>query len=189
MYSASDLRKGLRIQIDGVPYYITEFNFVKPGKGASIYNCKMKNLINGSTLTKSYRSNDKFDEPKIEDRKMRYSYNDGVNYVFIDADFEQLEVSPDVLGDSRHFLNEDMPVDVLVFNGQAIGVDLPTFVEKEIVETEPGARGNTATNVLKPAKIAGGFEIQVPLFISQGDVVKIDTRTGTYSDRVRTFRN
>ncbi|MCA1807908.1 MAG: elongation factor P [Kiritimatiellia bacterium] len=189
MYSASDLRKGLRIEIDGVPYIITEFNFVKPGKGASIYNCKLKNLINGSTLNKSYRSNDKFDEPRIEDRKMRYSYNDGTNYVFIDDNYEQLEITPGVLGNSRFFLNEDMPVDVLIFNGQAIGVDLPTFVEKAIIETEPGARGNTATNVLKPATIEGGYEIHVPLFINQGDIVKIDTRTGEYSDRARVARN
>ncbi len=188
MYSASDLRKGLRIQIDGAPYIITDFNFMKPGKGASIYNCKMKNLITGTTLSKSYRSNDKIEEPKIEDRKMRYSYYDGENYVFLDSNFEQIEIAPDVLDDQRYFLNEDMPVEVLLFNGQAIGIDLPTFVEKEIVETEPGARGNTATNVLKPAKIEGDFEIQVPLFINQGDIVKIDTRTGEYSDRVRSAR-
>lgn len=185
MFSASDLRKGLRVEIDGVPYTITEFNFVKPGKGASIYNCKMKNLLTGSTLTRSYRSNDKLDEPKIEERTMRYSYKDGDSYVFIDKNFEQVNVNADVLGDARFFLVEDIEVDIVIFNNLPIGVELPTFIEKEIKETEPGFRGNTATNVTKPAKIEGGYELQVPLFINQGDVVKIDTRTGGYSDRVR----
>ncbi len=186
MYSASDLRKGLRIEIDGAPYIITDFNFVKPGKGAAIYNTRMKNLITGSTLTRSYRSNEKFDEPKLEERKMRYSYQDGDQYVFLDKNFEPLNVSASVLGNSRYFLLEDMEVEILLHNNAPIGVELPTFVEKEIIETEPGARGNTATNVTKPAKIEGGYEIQVPLFINQGDIVRIDTRTGAYSDRART---
>lgn len=188
MYSASDLRKGLRVEIDGVPYIITDFNFVKPGKGASIYNCKMKNLMTGSTLTRSYRSNDKLDEPKLEERKVRYSYQDGDNYVFVDKNFEQVSVGPDVLGDARFFLVEDIEVEILIHNGRPIGAELPTFVEKEIKETEPGFRGNTATNVQKPAKIEGGYELQVPLFINQGDIIKIDTRTGGYADRVRTAK-
>ncbi len=186
MYSASDLRKGLRVEIDGVPFVITDFNFVKPGKGASIYNCRLKNMITGATLTRSYRSNDTLGEPKLEERTMRYSYNDGDDYVFIDKNFEQLTVRTEVLGDNRFFLVEDIEVTILVHNDVPIGVELPTFVEKTIIETEPGARGNTATNVLKPAKIEGGYEIEVPLFINQGDVIRIDTRTGGYSDRVRT---
>lgn len=189
MFSASDLRKGLRVEIEGVPYVITEFNFVKPGKGASIYNCKMKNLVTGSTLNRSYRSNDKLDEPRIEERTARYSYQEGDNYVFMDKNFEQVNVSAAVLGDARFFLVEENEVDILIHNGSPIGVELPTFVEKEIVETEPGFRGNTATNVTKAAKIAGGYEIQVPLFINQGDVVKLDTRTGGYSDRVRVAKS
>ena len=185
MYSASDLRKGLRIEIEGSPYIITEFNFLKPGKGASIYNCKMKNLITGSTLNKSYRSNDTLQEPKLEERKTRFSYIEGDQYVFMDKNYEQLNVSADVLGNSRFFLVEDIEVQVLIHNDRPIDVELPTFVEKAIIETEPGFRGNTATNVMKSAKIEGGYEIQVPLFINQGDVVKIDTRTGAYSDRAR----
>lgn len=184
MHSASDLRKGLRVEIDGAPYIITDFNFVKPGKGASIYNCKLKNLITGSTLTRSYRSNDKLDEPKLEERTARYSYQDGDNYVFADKNFEQISVTPDVLGDARFFLVEEIEVEILIHNGRPIGMELPTFVEKEIKETEPGFRGNTATNVQKPARIEGGYELQVPLFINQGDVIKIDTRTGGYADRV-----
>ncbi len=189
MLSSSDLRKGLRIELDGVPYVITEFNFVKPGKGASIYNCKMKNLMNGSTLNRSYRSNETFQEAKLEERAMRYSYCDGDQYVFMDRNFEQVSVPESVLGESRFFLNEEMEVTILLHNDRPIAVDLPTYIEKTIVETEPGCRGNTATNVLKAAKIAGGYTIQVPLFINQGDVIKIDTRTGEYGDRVRCARN
>lgn len=188
MHSASDLRKGLRIEIDGAPYVITEFNFVKPGKGQPIYNCRLKNLLSGATLTRSFRSNEKIDEPSIEERTMRYSYQEAGNYVFIDKNYEQLSVSADVLGDSRFFMVEDIEVVIMIYNGRAVGVELPTFVEKEIIQTEPGARGNTATNVLKPAKIEGDYEIQVPLFINQGDIVKIDTRTREYSDRARTAR-
>lgn len=189
MYSASDLRKGLRVEIDGVPYLITDFNFVKPGKGAAIYNCKLKNLISGSTLTRSYRSHDKLSEPKLEERAMRYSYQEGDHFVFIDKNFEQLNIGPDVLGEARFFLVEDIEVKILIHNDRPLAVELPTFVEKEIKETEPGFRGNTATNVQKPARVAGGYELQVPLFINQGDVIKIDTRSGGYVDRVRAAKD
>lgn len=185
MYNASDLRKGLRIEIDGAPYAITEFNFVKPGKGQALYNCKLKNMITGATLCRTYRSSDKLDEPKLDERTLTYSYPDGETYVFMDENYEQVSISANVLGDARFFLAQDVSVEVLFYNDRPIEVTLPTFIEKEIVQTEPGARGNTATNVLKPAKIHGGYEIQVPLFVNQGDIVKIDTRTGEYADRVR----
>ena len=184
MFSASDLRKGLKVEIDGQPYVITEFNFVKPGKGQAIYNCKMKNLITGSTLQRSYRSNDKIDKPDLEQRQAHFSYVHGDQFVFTDENYEEITISAEILGDSRYFLVENIEVEILMFNGKPIEVTLPTFVEKEIIETEPGARGNTATNVQKPAKIEGGYEIQVPLFINQGDIVRIDTRTGQYADRV-----
>jgi elongation factor P len=184
MYSASDLRKGLKVEIEGVPYVITEFNFVKPGKGQALYNCRLKNMITGLTITKTYRSVDKFDEPRLEQKTLSYSYPEGDHFVFMDEHYEQITISGEVLGDSRHFLVEDISVDVLYHNNRPIEVTLPTFVEKEIVHTEPGARGDTATNVLKSAKIEGGYEIQVPLFVNQGDIVRIDTRTGKYADRV-----
>jgi len=184
MYSASDLKKGLKIEIDGAPYTITDFQFTKPGKGQALYSCKMKNMVNGSTLSKTYRSVDKIDRPRLESKKLQYSYEDGDQYVFMDEDYEQVSIGADVLGDSRYFLSEDVEVEILYHNGKPIEVTLPTFVEKTIVHTEPGARGNTATNVLKPATIQGGYEIQVPLFVNQGDVAKIDTRTGEYVDRV-----
>jgi len=183
MFGASDLRKGLRIEIEGAPYVITEFNFVKPGKGQALYNCKLKNLLTGATLTKTYRSNDKMDEPQLDEKALQYSYQDGDHYVFLDKDYEQVSISAAVLGESRHFLVEDICVDVLFYNGLPVEVTLPTFVEKEIIQTDPGARGNTATNVFKPATIESGYEIQIPLFVNQGDVVRIDTRTGQYADR------
>lgn len=185
MYEASDLRKGLKVEIDGMPYVITEFNFVKPGKGQSLYNCRMKHMVNGSTLNKTYRSNDQIDQPKLEERTMRYSYPDGDDYVFIEKNFEQTSIPASVLGDSKYFLMEDIEVEVLFHNDRAVEVRFPTFIEKTVVFTEPGARGNTATNVLKAATVEGGYQLQVPLFVNQGDLIKIDTRTGEYADRVR----
>lgn len=188
MLTSSDLRKGLRIEMDGTPFIVTEFNFLKPGKGATIYNCKLKNLLTGQTLNRSFRSNETFGEPNIEEQMVRFSYADGDDYIFMNKNYEQVTVKADVLGDARFFLIEDLEVQVLFYNHAPVGVELPTYVEKEIVDTEPGFRGNTATNVTKPAKLDTGYVIQVPLFINKGDVVKIDTRTGTYGDRVRVAR-
>lgn len=185
MYSASDLRKGLKVEIEGAPYVITEFNFMKPGKGQAIYNCKLKNMETGATLSRSYRSNDKVGKPELVQRVLTYSYPDGDRYVFMDENYEQIAMSADDLGDVRHFLTEDMEVEALFHKGKAIEVAPPTFVEKEVVYTEPGVRGDTATNVMKPAKVDTGYELSVPLFVNQGDLVKIDTRTGEYADRVR----
>ena len=183
-YTAAELRKGLRVEIDGVPYVITEFNFVKPGKGAAIYTCRLKSMFDGNTFVRAFRSNDTLKRPDLEERTMRFSYPEGDDYVFMDANFEQATLAGAVLGDQRFFLYEECEVHVLYHNGRPVDVTLPTFVEKQIVETEPGVRGDTATNVLKPAKIAGGYELQVPLFVNQGDTIKIDTRTGEYVDRV-----
>lgn len=185
MYTASDLRKGLKIEIDGAPYDITEFNFNKPGKGHALYSCKLKNMIDGTTLTRTFRASDKFEKPDLEQKTLTYSYSDGEHFVFMDENYDQINVHTDILGTGRFFLTEDVEVTVLFYRNSIVGVTLPTFVEKEIVETEPGARGDTATNVLKSAKINGGYEISVPLFVAEGDIVKIDTRTGEYADRVR----
>ena len=184
MYSASDLRKGLKVEIDGVPYVITDFNFVKPGKGQALYGCKLKSLIGTGSLTKTYRSVDKIDQPRLEEKSLQYSYQDGNSFVFMDENYEQILFPAEVLGEARHFLVEDITVTVLFHNDRPIEVTLPFFVEKTIVHTEPGAKGNTATNVMKLATIDGGYEIHVPLFVNTGDVVKIDTRTGKYADRV-----
>lgn len=184
-YSASDLRKGLRIELDGQPFEIVEFQFVKPGKGQAMYKCRIKNLMTGGVVDRTFREVDKIGQPDIETRTLHYSYNDGTHYVFTDPrTYEEFPIDADALGDKRFFLVDDLRVDVLFFQGRAIDVTLPFFVEKEIVETEPGVRGDTATNVTKPARIDTGHEIRVPLFIEQGDWVRIDTRTGEYADRV-----
>ena len=186
MLSASDLRKGLKLEIDGAPWIITEFDFCKPGKGTALYRCKLKNMITGSTMDKTYRSSDKMEKASMEEREMYYTYQEGEFYVFSDAEtYEEYRLSADILGDSVNFLIEDSQCNILMFNDKPIEVELPTFIEKEIVETEPGARGDTATNVTKPAKIDNGHEIAVPIFINQGDIIKIDTRTGQYVERIK----
>ena len=184
MFSASDLRKGLKVEIDDQPWIITEFTFTKPGKGQAIYNCKLKNMLDGRTMSRSYRSNDKVGRPSLANKELVYSYPEGDKYVFMDENYVQIEIGVDILGDLRFFLVEELACEVLFYNDRPIEVTLPNFIEKEIVYTEPGARGDTATNVLKPAKIDTGYEVQVPLFVNQGDIIKIDTRTGAYSDRV-----
>lgn len=188
MYSASDLRKGLKIEVEGAPYIITDFQFVKPGKGQALYRCKMKNLITGATLDRTWRAIEKIEKPNLEQRDLIYSHPEGDLYVFMDATtYEQLPITAEVLGDQRYFLIEDMEVEVLFFNDLPIEINLPFFIEKDIASTEPGLRGDTATNVLKPAKLDNGYELQVPLFINEGDRVRIDTRTGKYADRVSKF--
>jgi elongation factor P len=185
MYSASDLKKGLKIEIDGEPWAVTEFEFCKPGKGTALYRCKLKSMISGSTMDRTYRPVDKFDKPDLAEREMYYSYPEGDMFVFSDAEtYEEIRISKEQLGNKVYFLIEDMLCNILFFNDKAIDVTLPTFIEKEIVDTEPGVRGDTATNVSKPAKIDNGYEIMVPIFINQGDVVRIDTRTGEYAERV-----
>ena len=185
MYSAADLKKGLKIELDGEPYAVTEFEFCKPGKGTALYRCKMKNMINGAGMEKTYRPTDKIEKPDLEEREMYYSYAEGDMYVFSDAEtYEEMRIHGEMLGDQVYFLIEDSLCNFVLYNGEPIEITLPTFIEKEIVETEPGVRGDTATNVTKPAKIDNGYEIQVPLFINQGDIVKIDTRTGAYAERV-----
>jgi elongation factor P len=184
-YSASDLRKGLKIELDNVPYEIVEFQFVKPGKGQGMYKCRMKNLLSGNTTDKTFREVDHIGKPDIEERELHYSYPEGDHFVFMDpSSFEQVTIPAEAVGDQKYFLTEDLDVSILFHNGRAINVSLPSYVEKVIAETEPGARGDTATNVLKPAKLANGYEVGVPLFINQGDTIRIDTRTGKYFDRV-----
>ncbi len=185
MYSASDLRKGLKILWEGQPYEIVEFQFVKPGKGAAMYKCRVRHMLQGNTIEKTFREVDSFEKPDLESRELQFSYEDGGQFVFSDPDtYEESRVDGDVLGRNALLLSDTMEVDVLFYNGKAVAVTLPIFVEKVIIETEPGFKGNTATNTYKPAKVEGGFEIQVPLFINEGDNVRIDTRTGEYADRV-----
>ena len=185
MYNASDLRKGRKIEIDGEPYIVTNFDFCKPGKGQSLYRCKLKNMLTGSTMDRTFRSVDKLGKPDLSERDMIYSYADGPDYVFMDAKtYEEVRLSEKHLSDQKHFLIDNMECTILFFRDQPVEVTLPTFIEKAITSTEPGARGDTATNVTKPASVDNGYELQVPIFVNEGDVVRIDTRTGGYSERV-----
>ena len=186
MYTASDLRKGLKIEIDGEPYIVTDFDFCKPGKGQALYRCKLKNMLNDTTLDRTFRSVDKIDKPDLSQKEVFFSYKDGPLYVFMDAEtYEEIRIQDTVLGDQRHFLNGDMECEMLMFQDRAVEVTLPIFVEKKIIKTEPGVRGDTATNVMKSAWVEGNYEVQVPIFLNEGDVISIDTRTGEYSERVR----
>jgi len=185
MYSASDLRKGLKVEIDGEPWVIIDFDFCKPGKGQALYRCKLRNMITGNTMDKTYRAVEKIGKPDLSERDVFYSYKDGDGFVFSDADtYEEYRLDKGVLGNLVYFLIEDMNCKVLFFNDQPIDITIPIFIEKVITYTEPGARGDTATNVTKPATIDNGYELNVPIFVNEGDVIKIDTRTGEYVERV-----
>lgn len=185
MFTASDLRKGLKIELDGEPYIVTDFDFCKPGKGQALYRCKLKHMLNGSTMDKTFRSVDKIDKPNLMEKRLIFSYEDGVSYVFMDPDtYEEVRIDAEVIGDRKYFLDDNMECDVLFYRERPVEVTLPFFVEKRIESTEPGARGDTATNVMKPAVLENGYEVQVPLFVNTGDVIRIDTRTGDYSERV-----
>ena len=187
MLDASDLRKGGKIQLDdGQPYLITDFDFSKPGKGQAIYNCKLKNMLTGSTMSRSFRSNDRFEKPELLQKQVRFSYETAGQYIFQDENFEELSISEAVLGKNKYFLTDDMPIDALFFNNKVIEVELPNLVERTIIKCEVGAKGNTASGkVTKPATVEGGYELAVPLFVNEGDVIRIDTRTGEYNDRIR----
>ena len=190
-YDVSDLRKGLKIELEGYPYLVTEFDFCKPGKGQAIYRCKLRNMINGNTTDTAFRSGDAIGTPDLEERTLNYSYDGGDGfYIFTDAQtYDEVRIGDDVLGRNKFFLDDDMECQVLFYQGKPIDITLPFFVEKVIAETEPGVRGDTATNVTKPARIENGYEISVPLFVNAGDLVRIDTRTGEYSDRVKKGSN
>ncbi|MBQ9366326.1 MAG: elongation factor P [Victivallales bacterium] len=184
MYEASDLRKGLKIELDNEPYLITEFDFCKPGKGQALYRCKCKNMISGGTVDRTFRSVDKIDTPALEEKTLTYSYEEGDSFIFTDENYEEIRISQELLGNQKYFLDDSMECTVLVFRDRPIEITLPYFVEKKIAETEPGARGDTATNVTKPAKLDNGYELAVPLFVNEGDTIRIDTRTGAYAERV-----
>ncbi|HXI55353.1 MAG TPA: elongation factor P [Polyangia bacterium] len=185
MYDTSDIRKGLKIMMDGAPYTVVEFQFVKPGKGAAFTRTKVKNLLTGAVLERNFRSGEKFEPANVETKTMQYLYKDADSFVFMDTtSYDQVQIPDTTIGDSADFMPENINVEVLFFQDRAVGVTLPNFIEQKIMETEPGFRGDTATGSTKPAKISTGATVNVPLFISVGDVVKIDTRSGEYLERV-----
>ena len=186
MYESSDLRKGLKFEMDGDPYIITQFSFVKPGKGQALYKCRLKNMITGSQFDRTFRSGEKFKEANLEEQDMEYLYQDGDTYCFMNSsNYEQEFLTEDQVGDAVNFLKENTVCSVLLFEGRAIGLTLPNFVELKITESEPWAKGDTAAGSTKPATLETGYVIQVPPFVEEGEMVKIDTRTGEYSERVK----
>jgi len=186
VYESSDLRKGLKIIIDGAPYIITDFQFSKPGKGQALYRCKLKNMITGNTMDRTYRSGDKFEPANLQESTMQFLYNDTSGYHFMDTKtYDQITLTPEQVGNAKNFLKDNMEVDVLFFNDLPISISLPNFVELEVVKADPGIKGDTATGATKPVTLETGYSIQVPLFIEEGNVLKIDTRTGEYVERVK----
>jgi elongation factor P len=186
MYSTTDFRKNLKIEINGEPFIIVECQHVKPGKGAAMVKTRIKSLITGNVQDINFRSGDKVDEPNLEQKAMQFLYSEGDDFHFMDLNtYEQIMIPRDHLGEAPHYLKENMEVKALFHNGKAIGVDVPTFVELKVTYTEPAVRGDTATGANKPATMETGLVVQVPLFIGEGEVLKIDTRTGEYIERVK----
>ena len=186
MISAGDIRNGVTFEMDGKVMQVIEFQHVKPGKGAAFVRTKMKNIITGGVTETSFNPTAKFEQAFVERKEMQYSYNDGDLYYFMDMEsFDMLPIGKDLLGDSFRFVKEEEMCKVMSYKGKVFGVEPPNFVELVITETEPGFAGNTATNVTKPATVETGAEIKVPLFISEGEKIRIDTRTGEYLERVK----
>lgn len=184
-YKTSDFRKGLKVQIDGEPYLMVEMNFVKPGKGNALYKCKLRNLVRGTMLDRTYKGGDALEAADIEEIASQYLYRQGDTFVFMDnATYEQYELTADQVGDSWQYLKEGLPCSMMLYNGLPIIMSPPNHVELKVVECEPGAKGDTATNVTKSVKVETGAEFQGPAFLKEGNVIKIDTRTGAYVERV-----
>lgn len=185
MIAAGDFKNGVTVEIDGNIYIILEFQHVKPGKGAAFVRTKLKNIINGGVVEKTFRPTEKFENAHIERKDMQYLYKDGDLYNFMDVEnYEQIALSEDVVGDAMKFVKENEIVKVCSHKGNVFSVEPPLFVELAILETEPGFKGDTAQGATKPAVVETGATVMVPLFVEQGDVLKIDTRTGEYLSRV-----
>lgn len=181
----SELRKNVKLEIDGQPYVVTVCQFVKPGKGQGLYKCRIKNMITGAVLDRTWRSGESFQPANVESKRMQYLYASGETFTFMDNEtYEQLEMSAELLGDDKFYLLDNLEVDVLFYNERPVGVSLPSHIVMQIVECEPGVKGDTATNVTKGATVQTGLNVQVPLFIKQGEKIKVDTRTGAYVERV-----
>ena len=185
MVVAGDFKNGVTFDMgDGTAWQVVEFQHVKPGKGAAFVRTKMKNVITGAIVERTFNPTDKFENAYIERKDMQYSYTDGDLYYFMDMEtFDMLPLNRDKLGDAFKFVKEEMMCKIISYKGNVFGVEPPTFVELEVTETDPGFAGNTATNTLKPATLETGAVIKVPLFINVGDVLKIDTRDGQYLSR------
>ncbi len=185
MISAGDFRNGITIEFEGNVYQIIEFQHVKPGKGAAFVRTKLKNIINGGVVEKTFRPTEKCPQARIDRKDMQYLYSDGDLYNFMDTEtYDQIALNADTVGDALKFVKENEMVKICSYNGNVFAIEPPLFVELEITDTEPGFKGDTATGATKPAVVETGAKVMVPLFVDQGEVIKIDTRTGEYLSRV-----
>ena len=181
-----EIRNGSKIEMDGEPFVVVDFQHVKPGKGGAFVRSKLKSLKTGNVIDRTFRSNEKLEEPKLEEKGMQYLYFGDQQYYFMDTrSFEQIFLTGDQLGEEKDFLKENMEVKIVFYNGQPLTVELPIFVELKIVQTDPGFRGDTATGGTKPAVLETGATVKVPLYMEEGEIIKIDTRTCSYVERVK----
>jgi elongation factor P len=186
MYTAADLRKGLKIVIDNEPYIVTAFDFSKPGKGQALYRTKLRNMITGLTMDRTFREGDTFEPASLEEREMQYLYKEDDHYHFMDNEtFEQIIISEEALGEAKNFLIENLNGKVLLFKEKAIGVDLPNFVNLRVIKTDTWVKGDTSKADYKPATVETGYVLRIPPFVEEGELITIDTRTGEYSTRVK----
>jgi elongation factor P len=185
MYDLSDFRKGLQIMVEGEPYAVVDFQHVKPGKGNQFTRTKLRNLLNGSNLERTFKSGEKFGVPDIVYKDMNFLYKDESGFNFMDqTSYEQVALDKDLLGDASNYLTENLPVKMCFYNDRAVGIDLPKSVNLKVTQTDPGFKGNTVTGTYKPATLETGYVVQVPLHINEGDVLKINTTDGAYVERV-----
>lgn len=185
-YSTNEFRKGLKVQIDGIPYQMIEMNFRKPGKGNALYECKLRNLLRGTVTDKTYRAGQTLESADVVEFTAQYLYRQGDMFVFMKNDnYEQYELAAEAVGDAAKYLIENMDCQLVVFNDQPIAVTAPNHVVLRVEYCEPGAKGNTATNVTKPCKMETGAEFLAPAFVNIGDYLRIDTRTGEYIERAK----
>jgi len=186
MLESGDLKKGVKIEIDGEPYILVQFEFVKPGKGQALYKCKLKNMVTGAQFDRTFRSGEKFKQPDLEEQEMEYLYAEGDQFCFMNmTTYVQEFLTEEQLGDAKNFLKENTVCNILLFEGRPIGISLPIFINLKVEETEPWVKGDTASGDSKPATLETGHVLQVPPFIEKGELLKIDTRTGAYVERVK----
>ena len=186
MFESGDLRKGLKIEIDGEPYAIVQFEFTKPGKGQALYKCRLKNMVTGAQFDRTFRSGEKFKQPDLDEQEMEYLYSDGEQYCFMNtSSYEQEFLTAEMIGDAINFLKENIVCNILLFDGNPIGISLPIFINLKVEKTDPWVKGDTASGDSKPATLETGYVLLVPPFIEEGEFLKIDTRTGEYVERVK----
>ena len=186
MYNASDLRKGLKLQLDNEPYVVIEFQFSKPGKGQSLYRCKLRNMITDVILDRTYRSGDTFESANLEERKMQYLYNQDDEYHFMDVQsYEQSALNADQVGDAKHYLIDNLEVGILLFDNRPIDITLPNFVDLTVTQADPWVKGDSVSGDSKPVTLETGYTLRVPPFIEEGTRITVDTRTGEYVTRVK----